>query len=252
MDTLPSEGQTASINGIEIYCEVRGKGEPLVFLSGFTGLGTDWDFIFKDPVEGFQLVLPDARGHGRSTNPSGVFTFRQSAMDVIGLLDHLGIGRFKAIGLSGGGGTLLHIATGQPDRVDAMVLVSTAPYFPEQARAIMRQATVENHTDDEWALMRRRHRHGDDQIQALWQQAHGFADSYSDMNFTPPYLSTITARTLIVSGDRDPLYPASLALEMYTSIPRSYLWIVPNGGHGPIFGDASPRFVETALAFWRS
>jgi hypothetical protein len=40
--------------------------------------------------------------------------------------------------------------------------------------------------------------HGDDQIRALWTQGNDFKDSYDDMNFTPPYLSTITARTLIV------------------------------------------------------
>ena len=77
------------------------------------------------------------------------------------------------------------------------------------------------------------------------------------MNFTPPYLATIVARTLIVHGDRDPLYPVNLALEMYEAIPRSYLWVVPNGGHGPIFGEhtgsgeTTSRFAETALAFLR-
>jgi pimeloyl-ACP methyl ester carboxylesterase len=76
-------------------------------------------------------------------------------------------------------------------------------------------------------------------------------DSYTDMNFTPPLLSTITARTLIVHGDRDPLYPVSLAMEMYAAIPRSYLWVIPNGGHGPIFGEMAVSFIETALAFLR-
>jgi len=82
---------------------------------------------------------------------------------------------------------------------------------------------------------------------------HGQAlkDSYDDMNFTPPLLSTITARTLLVHGDRDPLYPVKLALEMYEAIPRSYLWVVPNAGHGPIFGEMKGRFVETALKFLR-
>jgi pimeloyl-ACP methyl ester carboxylesterase len=251
MDTLPSAGQIRSLNGMEMYCEVRGQGEPLLFLSGFTGLGADWDHLFKDQPDGYQLVLPDPRGHGRSTNPSGVFTFSQSALDLFSLLDQLGIGRIKAIGLSGGAKTLLHMATQQPERVDAMVLISAAPYFPEQARVLMRQLTLETRTGEEWSLMRRRHKHGDDQIRALWQQANDFANSYDDMNFTPPYLATIKARTLIVHGDRDPFYPASLALEMYTAIPRSYLWIVPNGGHGPIFGDMSTHFVETALAFLR-
>jgi len=59
-------------------------------------------------------------------------------------------------------------------------------------------------------------------------EAGALKDSYDDMNFTPPYLSTITARTLIIYGDRDPLYPVKIALEMYTAIHRSYLWIVPN------------------------
>jgi pimeloyl-ACP methyl ester carboxylesterase len=69
------------------------------------------------------------------------------------------------------------------------------------------------------------------------------------MNFTPPYLSTITARTLIVHGDRDPLYPINMAVELYSSIPYSYLWIIPNSGHGSIFGEMADRFTKTALAF---
>ena len=76
-----------------------------------------------------------------------------------------------------------------------------------------------------------------------------FKDSYDDMNFTPPLLSTITARTLIMHGDRDPLYPVDMAAQLYRSIPRSYLWIIPNGGHGPIFGDMASQFAEMSLAF---
>ena len=52
-------------------------------------------------------------------------------------------------------------------------------------------------------------------------------------------------------GDRDPLYPVSIAFELHRAIPRSYLWVVPNGGHGPIFGDAASHFATTALAFLR-
>lgn len=55
---------------------------------------------------------------------------------------------------------------------------------------------------------------------------------------------------LIFNGDRDPLYPVGLAMEMYEAIPDSYLWVVPNGGHGPFFGDLTALFVERALAFF--
>ena len=242
-------GQTLAVNNIELFYETRGEGQPLLLLHGFGGLGRDWELVFKETPAGYRLIAPDLRGHGRSTNPARTFTFRQAALDVLALLDLLGIERFKAIGLSGGAKTLLHVATQQPARVEAAVLVSGGHYFPNQARKLMAQMTVESHTEQEWEFMRSRHPRGDDQIRLLWEQCHAFKDSYDDMNFTAPFLSTITARTLIVYGDRDPVYPVEMALEMYRAIPNSCLWVIPNGGHGPVFGEMGQRFVETAIPF---
>jgi len=251
MEASTSKGNVERINDIEMYYETRGNGEPLVLLHGGGGAGVNWELIFDDKPAGYRLVIPDLRGHGRSTNPSPEFSFRQAAKDVLVLMDRLHIDRFKAIGLSMGAKTLLHAATQQPDRIEAMVLVSATPYFPEQARALMRQLTPETRSEAEWQQMRQWHKHGDEQIRQLWRQMNSLKDSYDDMNFTPPLLSTITARTLLVHGDRDPLYPVKLALEMYEAIPRSYLWVVPNAGHGPIFGEMKDRFVETAMALLR-
>ncbi|MEK6409659.1 MAG: alpha/beta hydrolase [Acidobacteriota bacterium] len=78
---------TEPVNDIEIYYEIRGEGEPLVLLHGGGGVGANWELIFKVPPQGYRLVTPDLRGHGRSTNPSMEFTFRQSALDVFALLD---------------------------------------------------------------------------------------------------------------------------------------------------------------------
>ena len=97
--------------------------------------------------------------------------------------------------------------------------------------------------------MRLRHVHGDDQIRALWRIGAGFADSYDDMTFTPPQLATIRARTLIVTGDRDPLYPLEIFVEQYRAIPEAALHVLPNGGHDAVFGAARPDFVRAALAF---
>ena len=90
---------------------------------------------------------------------------------------------------------------------------------------------------------------GDGQIQALLAQSRALADVHDDVSFTPPYLSTIRADTLIVFGDSDPLYPASLAFDLHAAVPRSRLWIVPGGGHAPVFGEHAARFAETALRF---
>lgn len=247
--------ETTVLNGAEMYFEVHGTGDPVLFLHGFTGCGHDWRFISEDLAAGRQLIAPDLRGHGRSTNPSGRFTFRQVAEDVVALLDLLGIDRVKAIGISGGGIALLHIATAHPTRIESMVIVSAPPYFPAEARAIMRGFTAESRTEAEWTDLRQRHVHGDAQIRALLQQGQAFADAYDDVSFTPPALAQISADTLIVFGDRDPLYPVGLAFELVSNIPRSYLWVVPNGGHGPVFGDMAGPFTCHARAFldgkWR-
>jgi pimeloyl-ACP methyl ester carboxylesterase len=237
------------INGLELHYEIAGEGEPLLWLHGFMGAGPDWKYIFHEPPAGFRLIAPDLRGHGASTNASGRFSFREAASDVLGLLRCLGLERIKAIGLSGGGITLLHMATAVPACIESMVIVSAPPYFPEQARALQRQTSEAMFGEAEMDLMRKRHRHGDAQVEQLFAQSRAFADSYDDVNFTAPYLATITAETLIVFGDRDPLYPVSLAFELRASIPRSHLWVVPKGGHGPVFGENAAGFAATALAF---
>jgi pimeloyl-ACP methyl ester carboxylesterase len=243
--------KTVAVNGVDLFYRDTGSGEPLLLLHGFTGSGDDWQQVFAQPIDGFRVLAPDLRGHGRSTSPDDTFRFADVARDVFALLDTLGIDRVKAIGMSGGANTLLHLATQQPSRVQAMVHVSGTPRFPDQARAIMRTMTAETRSEAEWAEMRARHHHGDDQIRALWKYVRAFADDRDDMNFTAATLSRITARTLIVHGDRDPLYPAELAVELLRGIPNAALWVVPNGGHGPIFGEQAAPFVAMATAFLR-
>lgn len=243
--------QTVSLNGIDLHYQIEGEGEPLLLLHGGTGCHEDWDYCGRDQfVREYKLIKPDARGHGYSSNPDKVITHQQCALDMLALLDHLRIERCCAIGLSMGGNILLHMATLQPQRIDGMVVVSATMYFPAQARNIMRSVpTAETQPPKEWDTMRKRHKLGDQQIASLWDWARGMEYSYHDMNFTPPALSRIAARTLIVYGDRDPLYPVEMAVEMYRAIPRSELWVLPNSGHGPVFLEAAAQFAQTSLVF---
>jgi pimeloyl-ACP methyl ester carboxylesterase len=241
-------GRTEVLNGVQLYFEIHGTGEPLLLLHGFGGCSQDWLPLIGDWQQHFQLIVPDLRGHGRSSDTGTAFRHTDATTDILALLNHLGISAFKGLGVSGGGNVLLHLATRQPERVKAMVLVSATSYFPSQARAIMRQYP-ESLSAQDWETMRRRHPSGDSQIRKLLESTRSFADSYDDMNFTPPYLSTIKARTLIVQGDCDPLYPVEISVEMARAIPNSSLWIIPGGGHGPIGGERWPEFVKTAFAF---
>lgn len=250
MTTVQAPGRTETLNGVQIYFEAHGAGEPVLLLHGFSGSSQDWGATVNELRTQFQLIVPDLRGHGRSSILAKPFRHADAAMDILALLDHLRIGTCKGIGVSGGGNVLLHMATKQPERVTAMVLVSARPYFPEQARTIMR-AYANTLSEEQWKILRQRHPGGDAQIEALLASTKAFADSYEDMNFTPPLLSTIQARTLIVQGDRDLLYPVELSVEMAKAIPKSSLWIIPNGGHGPIVGERWQEFLKTAAAFLR-
>ena len=241
-------GCIETLNGTQVYFEVHGSGEPLLLLHGFGGCSQDWSASINILSPNFQLIIPDMRGAGRSRILTKPFRHDDSATDMLALLDHLGISQFNGLGISGGGNVLLHLASRQPERVKAMVMVSATSYFPAQARAIMRQYPA-SLTEADWETMRRRHPGGDEQIKALLASTSSFADSYDDMNFTPPYLATIKARTLIVQGDRDPLYPIEISVEMAKAIPQSSLWIVPNAGHGPVLGQRWTEFLKTALEF---
>jgi len=68
--------------------------------------------------------------------------------------------------------------------------------------------------------------------------------------FTPLVWSSRAERS-VAEGSAVPSV-AEMAVDMYRAIPRSALWVVPNGGHGRIFFDAAPQFVQTALSFFRT
>src|SRR5690242_8872063 len=148
---------------MSLFIRDSGTGEPLLLLHGFTGCGDDWNYVFAEPLAGFRIIAPDLPGHGRSPNPRGDFKFADVARDVFAMLDRLKIDRVKAIGMSAGANTLLHMATQQPDRLSAFIHVSGTPRFPDQARLIMRTMTEESRSEAEWTEMRGRHHLGDDQ-----------------------------------------------------------------------------------------
>lgn len=230
-----SEKAKAEVNGICMYYETEGRGAPLLLLHGFTGSSRDWQHAGREAlVRDFRCILPDARGHGKSNNPEGHLTHAQCAEDLLALLDHLEVERVCAIGMSMGGNTLLHLSTLAPERVERMILVSATSYYPEQARQIMRQAAPDAASEQGRAFARY-------QLE--------FSDDYDDMRFTPPCLARIPAETLLVTGDRDPLYPLEITTQMYQHLKHAALWVVPGGGHVPIFGHHREAFVRTALSF---
>lgn len=243
-------GKLLAINGINLHYEERGAGEPLLLLHGFGMCGpADWGTIADELAKTNRVILVDLRGHGWSTNPSGEFTMRQSAEDIRVLLDVLKIDRVRAMGISAGGMTLLHLATKYPDRVDSMVLIGATSHFHQQARDLLRAIGAKPPSQGDMGELKKCAHRGEGQMRDLMRQFISFKDSYEDMNLTPPYLGTIKARTLIVHGDRDEFFPVEMPVEMYNSIPGSQLWIVPSGDHVPIYGARTTEFLRVTRQF---
>ena len=243
-------GKIVTLNGIDLHYEERGSGEPLLLLHGFGMCGPgDWGSHADELAKTNRVILVDLRGHGWSTNPSSRCTVRQSAEDIRALLDQLGIRKVRAMGISAGGMTLLHLATKYPDRVEAMVVIGATSYFPEQARRVLRDIGSALPSEADVAGLSRCASRGQPQVRELMGQFLGFRDSHEDMNLTAPYLATIKARTLIIHGDRDEFFPVSIPVEMYQAIPGSQLWIVPNGDHVPIYGARRGEFLRITQSF---
>ena len=240
---------TVHVNGFEMYYEIVGEGEPLILLHGGSGTGSMMKTRYADLGKDFRMIVPDLRGHGRSPDATGDLSPRQAALDVFALLDHLGLDRVKAFGGSYGSAILLHMATQQPERLEAMVLGAVGAKMSEQGRDLMRSFDASTMPES----LRRAHVQGDDQIDALLSRFGNLVDDPKEFVFDDVFLSTISASTLIVTGDRDEFNPAGAALELYEAIPNSYLWIVPNGSHAALLMDEGLHdfFMGVATPFLR-
>lgn len=231
-----------------MYYEECGAGSPLVLLHGFGGSGQNWMPFVPALSEHYRLIIVDLRGHGHSTNPDNSFTHKDAAADVFLLLDTLEVKCFSALGISSGGMALLHMATSQPERIISMVLISATSYFPDQARSIMRGASLERMPAEVQAMYRTCAKRGDEQIRQLIAQFNALHENHDDMDFSESSLSTVTARTLVIHGDRDRFFPIDIAIGISRSISVASLWVIPGGEHVPIF-DPSIPFTSEVLRF---
>jgi len=115
----------ATINGIELYCEVHGEGPALVFAHGAGGSHVSWWQQAPVLAQSHRCVTFDHRGFGLSREQPGGPGARAFVDDLRALLDHLGIERAALVGQSMGGWTVLGFAIQYPERSRALVLCDT-------------------------------------------------------------------------------------------------------------------------------
>jgi pimeloyl-ACP methyl ester carboxylesterase len=127
--------------GIRIAYEVRGEGEPLVLVHGLAYDRAGWGRLPDLLARTFRVVLLDNRGVGESDETEGPYAVPQMAADVAAVLDAEGIERTNLFGVSLGGYIAQELALVHPERIEKLVLCSTAPGGPKAYP--MPQRTVE-------------------------------------------------------------------------------------------------------------
>jgi 3-oxoadipate enol-lactonase len=128
----------ASINGIRLNYQVDGPDTaPTVVLHHplATNL-TIWDELTAALTPRYRVVRFDARGHGESEASKAPYSFATLGADVIGLMDHLKIGRAHFLGLSMGGMVGQHLGLDQPQRFMSLILSSTSSRVPAEAQPL--------------------------------------------------------------------------------------------------------------------
>jgi pimeloyl-ACP methyl ester carboxylesterase len=118
----------APVNGVKMYYEVHGSGEPVVLLHGaFMTITNNWTGWIEELAKTRKVIAVEMQGHGRTADIARDITDENLADDVAALLDHLKIPRADLIGYSMGGGVAMQCAIRHPDKVRKVVVISS--YF---------------------------------------------------------------------------------------------------------------------------
>ena len=119
----------ARVNGVELYYELNGSGEPLVLVHGSWGDHHNWDAVVSALAESFRVLAYDRRGHSASERPARQGSVFEDADDLAGLIDELGLGPAHVAGNSFGAVTALRAATRRPE-VFRSLIAHEPPLFP--------------------------------------------------------------------------------------------------------------------------
>jgi pimeloyl-ACP methyl ester carboxylesterase len=127
-----NRGNYAEVNGLNMYYEIHGTGEPLVVLHGAYMTIDSMGEIVPSLAESRQVIAVELQGHGRTADVDRPLTYEQMADDTAALLEHIGIDRADIFGYSMGGAATLQVAIRYPDVVRKLV-VASASYTSEGA-----------------------------------------------------------------------------------------------------------------------
>lgn len=242
----PDTGHYADVNGIRMYYEIHGIGQPLVLIhGGGSTIATSFGRLLPALARSHRVIAVELQAHGRTSDRNAPESFAQDADDVAELLRQLNIARADILGFSNGGSTALQIAIRHPDRVNRLIAISAIyrrdgmppefwSYMEKAKFADMPQALKDGFlrvTPDSAKLLTMFERDRDRMI------------AFTDWNASD--IRGIQAPTLIVGSDQD-VVRVEHALELSRLLPHGRLAIFP-GRHGEFFGEITYPHPESRV-----
>ena len=237
----PEAGHHLDVNGVTLFCEETGEGEPLVLLHGGLGTGRDWEHLIPSLANEFRVVTIDVRGHGGSSNPSGLLTYPLIADDVAGVIGALGLDRPFVAGWSDGGQHALQIGSRYPDLVRGLLVGAADFRVTAESRDWVRKffgvgddgqvdlSALDENLGASAPRYRAKHPGGAEQWRSVVEQTARLWLDYEGM--TDEEFHRIRVPTLVMVGDRDEDVPVEDAVAMYRAIPNAELAVCPNADH---------------------
>jgi pimeloyl-ACP methyl ester carboxylesterase len=115
----------APVNGLKMYYEIHGKGEPVVLLHGsFMTITNNWQDMIAALSKSRKVIAVEMQGHGRTADIKRDFSYENLADDIAAMLDYLNIEKADVIGYSMGGSVAMQVAIRHPDNVRKVVSIS--------------------------------------------------------------------------------------------------------------------------------
>jgi pimeloyl-ACP methyl ester carboxylesterase len=240
-----SSGRSVEVNGAVLYLEEHGSGAPLILIHGGLASSAQWEPVVPGLADGFWVIRPDSRGHGRSTNQAGELSYARIADDIAALIAALGLQRPVVGGWSDGGQVTLELGVRHPRAAGGLIVGAASPDFDaaglrEAHRALLGadEAGVPDasHLDAQLGEFAEEikglHPGGAEQWRRLVRQTAPMWLDYDGL--TPGAARAIETPVLVLAGDRDELIPIDLSVSLYRALPSAELAVCPSLSHdGP-------------------
>jgi pimeloyl-ACP methyl ester carboxylesterase len=235
-DSIISKNGYSEVNGINMYYEIYGQGEPLVLIhGGGSTIQTSFGKVIPLFSKHRQVIAVELQAHGRTSDRNADLSFEQDADDVATLLKNLNIEKADFFGFSNGGTTAMQIAIRHPEIVNKLILGSALCKrngVPEQFWGFMKQANI-SQMPEQLKEGYKKVAANPDGLQIMHDRDVKRMVNFKDI--PDQEIKSIKVPTLIIIGDKDVITPEH-ALEMHHLISNSQLAIIP-GGHGEYVGE---------------